>query len=156
MKLNPDAVRKILIFISNNLNFEDSDSDFPYQHQEMTNGQIVSNDYFDDFNKSEVSYALELLIYEGFVSTIGKPNIDSNGNMTFARINGLTLKGQELLNDIYNDTIWETTKKRAKQLGKVSLSAMASGAKALTSAFMVDPNAINNLVEGIKNMTILK
>lgn len=153
MKLNPDAVRKILLFISDNLNYKDADSDFPNQHQEMTNGQIVTNDYFNDFDKSEVSYALELLIHEGFVSIIGRSNIDPNGNMTFVRINGLTWKGQELLDNIHDKTIWETTKERAKQLGKVSISAMAAGAKALASAFMTDPNAINNLIEGMKNMT---
>lgn len=151
MKLNPDVVRSILLFIEENLDYEDSDSDFPNKHEEYVCGQIVTNEYFSKYKPSEVSYALELLIKENYISTIGKP-IYNDGNLEFARINGLTWNGHEFLDNVRGDTYWEITKKKASKFGSVSLSVLASGAKALATAFMTDPNAFNNLIQGFENL----
>lgn len=153
MILNPDCVRLVLLFIQDNVNYSDKTSKCPSMHEEMTPYQIVTDDYFKKQDRSEVSYALELLIKENYISCIGNPDYDSNGNLQIARINGLEWKGHELLNNIQDDTIWKATKKRASQIGKVSISALAYGAKALTTAWMTDPNAFDNLIQGISNFT---
>lgn len=49
MKLNQDAVRKILLFIEANLGYEDKGSSCPHQHETLTNAQIVANEYFKDY-----------------------------------------------------------------------------------------------------------
>lgn len=151
MVLNPDCVRLILIFIKNNINYKDGNSGCPSKHEEMTQYQIVTDTFFEKQDKSEVAYALELLIKEKYISCIDNPIYDSDGNLEFVRINGLEWKGQDLLHDIHDDTIWETTKKRASKVGKVSLSALSCGARALTTAWMTDPNAFDNLVQGVNN-----
>lgn len=151
MTLNPDAIRSILMFIQDNLDYIDKDSDCPGEHKEMTHVQIVTDEFFSKYNNQEISYALELLIKEGYISCIGNPFYDGNKNLQFARINGLEWRGHELLNDIHNDTIWESTKKRASKVGRISLSALACGARALTTAWMTDPNAFDNLMQGVNN-----
>lgn len=127
MILNPDAVRSILLFIQDKLDYIDKNSDYPHEHREMTPAQIVTNEYFKKYNNQEVSYVLELLIKELYISCIGNPIYDSNNNLDYARISGLEMKGHELLNDIQDDTIWEATKKRAAKVGKVSISALSCG-----------------------------
>lgn len=151
MILNPDCVRLILLFISKNIGYKDGNSECPSIHEEMTQYQIVTDTFFKKQNKSEVAYALELLIKEGYVNCIGRPIYDSNDNLEFARINGLEMKGQSLLNDIDDDSVWEATKKKASLFGRVSIGAMAAGAHSLTTAMMTDPNAIENLKQGVDN-----
>ena len=85
MRLNPDYVRDILLFIEKELDYEDAENQTPHIHKEITDGQLVSNQYFSTYNKQELSYALEQLIKEGFIDLAAKPNIH-NGNINIARI----------------------------------------------------------------------
>lgn len=151
MILNFDAVKSILLFIEENLDYLDQDSDFPSEHKIYVCGQIVTNEYFSKYHPAEVAYALELLIKEKYISTVGNP-IYSNSDLEFAKMNGLEMKGHELLDNIRDDKFWDITKRRAKQVTGVSLSVLASGAKALATAWMTDPNAFNNLVDGFNNV----
>lgn len=52
---------------------------------------------------------------------------------------------------IQSDTIWNATKKRAKVIGKVSLSALAQGAKFLTDLWMSNPDKFNEIVNQADN-----
>ena len=108
MKLNADYVRDILLFIEKELDYEDAESNTPHIHKEITDGQLVYNKHFDKYNKQELSYALELLIKEGFIDLAAKPNIH-NGNINIARIIGLTWQGHELLDNIRNNTTERTS-----------------------------------------------
>lgn len=152
MKLNPDVVRALLIYISDNLDYKDKDSACPEKRETLGKYSIVTNEYFSKYNRSEISYALELLIAENYVTTANKPQYNSAGNLTIANINGLSMKGHELLNDIKDETFWNKAKERAAKVGGLSLGALAAGAKAIATAWMTEPNAVNNLVEGVKSI----
>lgn len=151
MKLNADYVRDILLFIEKELDYDDSENQTPHIHKEITDGQLVSNQYFSTYNKQELSYALEQLIKGGFIDLAAKPNIH-NGNINIARIIGLTWTGHELLDNIRDNTVWNAVKKKAAKFGGLSISALFSGAKFLGSALMNDPNAIQNFLQGIDNI----
>ena len=152
MKLNPDVVRSLLIYISYNLDYKDKDSACPEKRETLGKYKIVTDEYFSKYNRSEVSYALELLIAENYVTTANKPQYNSAGNLTIANINGLSMKGHELLKDIRDETFWNKAKERAAKVGGLSLGALAAGAKAIAVAWMTDPNAIDNLLKGIKSV----
>lgn len=151
MRLNHDYVRDILLFIENNLQYKDWDSDIPSTHQEVTNGQLICDANFDGYNKSELSYALEQLIQAGFISCAANPYF-VNGNLQIARIVGLTWIGHTFLDNIRNDTIWNAVKEKSKKIGKVSITALAGAAGSLANAMMTDPNALNNFLQGIDNI----
>lgn len=151
MRLNADYVREILLFIEKELDYEDYDSETPYKHKEIADGQLVCNSYFDSYDKQELSYALELLIKEDYIELAGAPTMH-NGNILFARIIGLKWRGHELLNNIRNDTVWNAVKKKASKFGGFSISTLFSGAKFLTSALMKNPNAIQDFLQGIDNI----
>lgn len=116
MKLNPDAVRSILLFLEENITYEDEDSEYPQKRTEFVPNLIVTNNYFSAFKSTEVSYALDLLIKEGYISTIGKPYF-VNGILEMARIDGLTEKGHDLLDNVRNDDSWKLVKKIASKIG---------------------------------------
>ena len=152
MRLNPDYVRDILLFIEKELDYEDAENQTPHIHKEITDGQLVSNQYFSTYNKQELSYALEQLIKEGFIDLAAKPNIH-NGNINIARIIGLTWQGHELLDNIRDNTVWDAVKKKAVKFGGLSISALFSGAKFLGCKLMEDPNSIQNFLQGVDNIS---
>lgn len=152
MKLNADYVREVLLYIEKQLDYIDKDSQEPKTHVEITKGEVVASDYFSTYNKQELSYALELLIKEGYTELSDKSKFDNSGNLIFAKIIGLSWKGHELLDNTRNDTVWNAVKKRASKFGGFSVSSLLAGAKFLTSNLMSDPDAIQNFLKGIDNI----
>lgn len=151
MRLNHDYVRDILLFIERELDYKDSESQTPYKHKEITDGQLVCNSHFKTYNKQELSYALELLVKEGYIDLAGNPNVH-DGNIIIARIIGLTWQGHELLDNVRNDTVWNAVKQKSMKFGKFSLTTLAMCAKDLTFKLMDNPNAIQDFLQGIENI----
>lgn len=147
MKLNADYVRDILLYIEKNLGYNKSSN----IHKEITNRELISDDSFTNYNKQELTYALELLIKSGFVELASRPNMH-DGNINMARIIGLTWTGHELLDNIRDNTVWNAVKKKAVKYSGLSISALSNGAKILGSALMNDPNAIQNFLDGVNNI----
>nr|DAI04395.1 MAG TPA: YjcQ protein [Caudoviricetes sp.] len=147
MRLNADYVRDILLYIESNLNYDDLSN----AHKEISHGKLLRDEHFANYDKQELTYALELLIKSGFVDLADKPNIQ-DGNIYIARIIGLTWTGHELLDNIRDNTVWDAVKKKAAKYSGLSISALFSGAKALGSALMTDPNAIQNFLDGVNNI----
>lgn len=151
MKLNADYVRDILLYIEKFLDYEDSQSNTPYHHKEISDGKLVCDEHFKNHNKQELTYALESLIKADFINLADKPLIH-DGNVMNARIIGLTWVGHELLDNIRDNTVWNAVKKKAAKFGGLSISALFSGAKFLGAKLMEDPNAIQNFMKGVENI----
>lgn len=149
MKLNYDYVREILLFIEENLHYEKFDN-LPINHSGIMYGKLLSNQVFENHDKQELLYALELLISEKYINCTNV--VFRDGNLRNATIIGLTLKGHDLLDNIRNDTVWNAVKQKAKKAGGVSLSVLAKGAGTLANALLSDPNAVQNFVQGIENI----
>lgn len=152
MKLNADYVRDILLFIEKELDYEYTDSNTPSKHKEISDGKLVCDKCFDNYDKQELTYALELLIKEGFIDLATRPNM-YDGNINHARIIGLTQQGHELLDNIRDNTVWNAVKKKAAKFGGLSISALFTGAKFLGCKLMEDPNAIQNFLQGVDNIS---
>lgn len=153
MRLNYDYVRDVLIFVEKELVYKDADTIYGI-HSFMPYGKLLTNSTFDKHNKAELLYALELLIKEGYIECSNPPNI-VNGDLKAASIIGLSWKGHELLNDIRDNTVWNAVKEKASKFGGLSLTALVSGAKFLSSALMTDPTALENFKQGIQNISNL-
>ena len=147
MRLNADYVRDILLYIENNLGYDE----YSNTHKEIHHGKLLRDDYFENYDKQELTYALELLIKSGFIELAATPNIHE-GNINSARIIGLTWNGHELLDNIRDNTVWNAVKKKATKYGGLSISALFSGAKALGSALLTDQNAMQNFLDGVNNI----
>lgn len=149
MKLNYDCVRKILLFVEENLDYDENEYLSP--HKTINNGQLISRNEFSRYNHQEVRYAVEMLIKEGYLECANNINI-YEGNINFANIIGLTWKGHELLNNIRNGTVWNAVKTKASKYGGLSLGAMMSAANTLANALLSDSNAVNNFLHGLENI----
>lgn len=152
MKLDFDCVRDILLYVEENSGYQDSNSDMPSKHKEIPHARIISDSFFSKYNKEDAVHTLELMIKEGLFDFASKPIYDSNNNLVYARIIGLTWYGHELLTNIRNDTVWNAVKEKSKKVGKVSIKAMASAAATLATAMLTDPNAVQNFMNGAQNL----
>ena len=152
MRLNIDYVRDVLLYAEKNLDYEDSQSKTPTQHKELTDWQITGDESFNNYDKQELTYAVETLVKSGFFDLAATPII-RNGNLYNARIVGLTWAGHELLDNLRNPTILEAVKERAKKTGGASIGIIAKAAEAMGIAIMTDPNAIENLKQGLLNLS---
>lgn len=91
------------------------------------------------------------MIEEEFIECAEPPRFIRK-NLVTANITGLSYNGHNLLNNIRNDTVWNAVKQKAKKIGGISLSTLASSAGIVTTSLMSDPNAIQNLLQGVENI----
>ena len=149
MKLNADYVRDILLYIEKNLDYQEPTN--PNYHNELLFGKLLADNVFDEYNKEELTYALELLIKEKLIECAKEPYF-VRGNLMSADIIGLTWKGHELLANVRDNTVWNAVKNKALKYGGLSISALCNGAKFLGNALMENPNAIEDFLQGIDNI----
>ncbi len=147
MRLNHDYVRDILLFIESELDYQ-GHTKTPTYHTEISDGELINHDKFKKHDKQELIYSLELLLKERYIECAEDPYF-VDGNLMTARIIGLTWIGHELLDNVRNDTVWNSVKQKASKFGGFSLLTLSNTAKMLASALMSDPNAIQNFLSGI-------
>lgn len=150
MRLNHDYIRNILLFIEENLNYKEY-TDMPSYHKTPSFAEVLSDEYFMDYNQEELLYAMELLIREKYIQCTKEPYF-VNGSLMSADIVGLTWNGHQFLDNVRNDTVWNAVKEKAKQYGQFSIKTLASAAGSLSVALMNDPNAIQNFLQGVGNV----
>lgn len=154
MRLNNDAVRGVLMYLGENLNYLDSYDDVPHEHETMVMGVIANGavtNYSENetlFNYEQAIYATEQLIKERYLQTAHMKEI--NGNIIFAQVSDITWKGQELLKSIENQDIWNAVQNESKKYGVTTLHALTTAAKQIGIATLTNPNAINNIIQAIQ------
>lgn len=154
MRLNNDAVRGVLMYLGENLNYLGSYDEIPYEHETMVMGVIANGaitNYSENetlFNYEQAVYATEQLVKEKYLQTTRL--IENNGNMMFVQVSDITWKGQELLKSIENQAIWNAVQKESQKRGVYALEILANIAKQIGIATLTNPNAINNIVQAIQ------
>jgi len=113
MKRDMDLIRDLLLFV-------ESEPGFDGNHGFVPN---VPSEVGSTHSTKEISYHLDLLMKEGFLS--GMPRLAKT-----PIISGLTWKGHEFLDDIRDPSIWDKTKERAKGLTSIGLAFIWEVAKA--------------------------
>lgn len=154
MKLSPDGVRDILIFLEENIVYETNIETNTKEKTIFRRKQIADAVYNNkkSYTYDELMYAIEKMIEEDYLIPASKPVKDSKGNYIFLEINDISIKGHELLGNIHNDTVWKAIKKKAKSMGEFSLKTLSTTAFTVGTTLMADPNAIDNFLNGVDNI----
>lgn len=116
MKLNYDCLRKILITIESELNWNDKLS-YTY-----TNLSSMVNE-LQDFSRAEVAYASKMAIEADLIEA---QIIDCDTCIVDIRYYGLTYEGHQFLDTVRENKIWKKTKDIISSAGGASLSIMKS------------------------------
>jgi hypothetical protein len=150
MELKEEAVRAVLMSIKNCTKESNDGIIKPFNYTSAIEKIEESKDY----SKAELYYAFELLYKEKmYLNIIGNPSYDHNGNLNCLKLRGLTISGHELCKSLENPSVFQVVKEKAKKAGGFGIKTIASTCTAVATALMNDPNSINNLVEGVKNIT---
>jgi len=126
LKLNYDCLRKILLSIEKNLEWDDS-----------LNYYILNLNFFvqelKEFSKPEIAYALKMGIEANLIE--GLVN-DCDSCILDIVCYGLTYEGHQFLDTVRENKIWEKTKKILSSIGGASLSVITSVATDCLTGFI--------------------
>ena len=141
MKLNPDCIRDILLYLEENLEIKEN-----HKFSEITLTQL--KDALPQYEEDDIFYSIynlhQIRFIEGHISDV------NNMKMLFCEINNITWNGHQFLNTIRPTSIWKATKDGASKLGLMSIHALSTIAMKVAEAVVTNPTVINNILEHIK------
>ena len=108
MKLNPDCVRDILLYVEDSTDY----------HKSCCISPSSLADSLQSYPVNVVMYHLEQCCFSGYFS---KYSSDLEGNVT---IKGLSPLGHQFIDNIRNDNIWNDVKNISGKVGSKSLNAL--------------------------------
>ena len=113
MKLIHDCVRDVMLFLEDNLTYEEY----------LYTKKIKLNKYKTD----DILYTLDKLSEAGFITTTGKTMDDDNFYVT-----SITYNGHQFLDNIRDNTIWKKSLKKVSNfVGSASIEIISSVASSL-------------------------
>ncbi len=131
MKLNPDCVRDVLIYLEDTLCYEENEQ---YQFSKPSIGwttvsrdEHLSSKYLID----DIKYTIFQLHKSGMIDA---KQSSTPQNVLFLDITDITWAGHELLASLRGEELWKQTKGVAEKLGIVSIKGLAKVAEAVMNA----------------------
>lgn len=137
MKLNPDCVRDVLLYLEDNLEYVDRQDVF-IEHTEITISTI--KEYLHNkknYEYDESVYAVEKLVEIGYIIP-SHINNETNNSKCIGSIIDISWNGHQFLNTIRSKSVWEATKKGASKLGIMSIHALSTIAMKITETIITD------------------
>lgn len=138
MKLNPDCIRDVLLYLEENLEVKDG-----HKFSEITLTQLQES--LAQYSKEDIFYSIYNLHQIHFIE--GRINDVNDMKMFFCEINNITWNGHQFLNTIRPTTVWEATKAGASKLGIMSMHALSKIAMKIAEAVITNPTVIAKIVE---------
>lgn len=118
MKLNQDCVRDVLIYLEENLSYDD-----------RMNAADIN---LPDYTMEEILYTIDLLNEAEYIKTIPLKALNS------FFITSLTMSGHELLDNIRDDTVWKKIKHKIESVtSSVSLPILNSVASSVLTELLL-------------------
>ncbi len=137
MKLNPDCVRDVLLYLEEHLHIEDRNKLSTIDLKEL-------KEKLTQYSEDDIFYSVYNLHQIRFIE--GRINDTGDRKMFFCEINNITWNGHQFLNTIRPDTVWQATKKGASKLGIMSMHALSSIAMKVAEVIISDPTVIAKIV----------
>ncbi len=141
MKLNPDCIRDVLLYLEENLYIEEG-----HKFSKIDLKQL--NEALSQYDKDDIFYSVYNLHQIGYIK--GKINDLNDKKMFFCEIENITWNGHQFLNTIRPQNVWDATKKGAKKLGIMSIHALSSIAMKIADTIVTDPSIIAKIIESMK------
>lgn len=107
MKLNPDCIRDVLLYLEENLTIEN--------HVFSSINLKMLQDNLTDYSKEDIFYSVYNLKQIRFIE--GRINDVSNMKMMFCEIENITYAGHQFLATVRPEPIWNKTKSIISQIG---------------------------------------
>ena len=133
MKLNPDCVRAVLLWLEKKLDVDDSGHLIQdVRHIDLLDDADLNTVYYE----ADIMYSLEKLVDAGYIDPMVADDADGV-SMRFTGKQGITFAGHEFLDNIRSDKVWADTKKSIKdKLGSAALSIFSSVAANIAMQYL--------------------
>lgn len=132
MKLNPDCVREVLIYIEENTFLTMDEKLKPIKHTLWTR-PLLQHCEEKGLSAEDTFYALYQMVNNGYIDaspeTVG-------GEIVSYTIRDLTLRGHELLDSVRSEEMYSKVKDVAAKIGGTTLETMAYIGKNVLLAFV--------------------
>lgn len=144
MQLNPDCVRDTLLYLEENLTINCQQDNFePIRLPQLIEG--MQNEYKDKYSQEDIWYTVynlrQVHFIEGNISQLG------TYKMAHCDIENITWNGHQFLSTVRPDTIWEATKKKAKQIGGISINGLSMISSAIIQSLASNQDFIQSIVD---------
>lgn len=129
MKLKPDCMRSILLFIE----------DLPI-NSEATIKDFINN--LCDFSEDDISYTIYTLHEAGFINGTLVKSKTTTIPYVYS-VTSLTYEGHQLLEDIRSEKVWNPVKTVINDIGSSSINTISQVASSVISQLIANALKIN-------------
>lgn len=148
MKLEPDCVRDIMLYLEEHLRYS-NEKDSSTRIEKMDWSSLFTNEkLLSKYDASDIKYATQKLYEANYIDA--NVSIGKNKGWLLCYIFDITWNGHEFLNTVRGQTIWDATKKQASKIGGLSVKTLGSIAMAVTNAIVTHQDFIQSIVDTIK------
>lgn len=147
MRLIPEAIRDVLLFIEQNLQLKDNGS-AGFESNIITQNELASelapSKYYSE---SDIIYTVQQLVEHKFL--VAKVATGKNGRWIYCEIKDITWEGHEFLNSVRSDTVWIKTKEHAQKIGVNALKELVYIANKITRELIensIQTDALSDLI----------
>lgn len=149
MKLNPDCIRDVLLYLEENLSYNHERQD-SIEHNSITMYKI-SEDLHNEkgYEIDDVNYSIEKLIEIRYI--IPETQLRGHNNsILYCPISDISYNGHMFLGTIRPKSIWDATKEKAKQIGGMSVHGLSMISSAIIQGLASNSDFIQSIVDKIK------
>ncbi len=149
MKLNPDCIRDVLLYLEENLSYNHERQD-SIEHNSIIIDKI-SEDLHNEkgYEIDDVNYSIEKLLEIKYI--IPETTIRGNNNsILYCPISDISYNGHMFLGTIRPKSIWEATKTKAKQIGGMSIQSLSMISSAIMQGLASNSDFIQSIVDKMK------
>ncbi len=149
MKLNPDCIRDVLLYLEENLSYNHERQD-SIEHASITMRKI-SEDLHNQkgYEIDDVNYSIEKLLEIKYI--IPETQLRGHNNsILYCPISDISYNGHMFLSTIRPKSIWEATKDKAKQIGGMSIQSLSMISSAIMQGLASNTDFIQSIVDKIK------
>lgn len=133
MKLNKDCIRDVLLFVEKECVYYDHPQ-FGRQLKSVSYKMLCEDKYFKQYDKFDIYYTVSKLFEGNYIQGYVIPK-GNYANFNIANIDGLTLKGHDLTDNIRPETVWKQTKGVLEKIGDFSIGIMSQVAGETMAAY---------------------
>lgn len=141
MKLNPDCIRDVLLYLEEHLQVDLKTHNFNnVTLKDLNNNTALKAKYSPEEIWYTVYNLKEARYIDGTISNSG------SYKMVVCEIKNITWNGHQFLNTVRPQSVWDATLKGASKLGIMSIGALSTLAMEIAKAVVTDPATIAKIV----------
>lgn len=148
MKINPDCIRDVLLYLEKNLTYNHDRQD-TIEHNSITMHKIAEDlRNQNGYEIDDVNYSVEKLLEIRYI--IPETELRGHNNsILYCPISDISYNGHMFLNTIRPKTIWEATKSKAKQIGGMSIHSLSMISSTIMQGLASNSDFIQSIVDAI-------